>query len=586
MLLRTSSSPGYPVSSATIAIALVSTLLTGCIAPGQSKAVTAASLTKRASQGVASKQGVKVTEAAVASPIVEVVVCSGAYPAITIEQEGKGEDLVQAGLRAWDSRQKGKIRPKLREEAELQLRVQWTNALAAEHLDRMSEIHHGLEAVTALRERWPSARVFLSISDGSTLTEESRNFSKLTEPQWPATCRPNDWRPGLSEWVGHYHQSWKGDSPAGLTLVHDLDRATDAQVALDSGGTYGRALGVVCLAHLGGSAEPVFVSSDSTLSASGATKPWLKLKTLENTEPSARDLKRARKQVSSMPFDTEWLQQWFRSAPTRDQWVEYQAMLRARSAQMGGATLDVRRASMFTVEKASLQTNAISVEKSPFLPYYSAMAAAIGSSLSPSQLASGQAAQLRRWSAAYDSTGVNVDGLLDWKALPAGSRERTLGSFLHAELQLREKVTDYLIREHYSGDLGNIVRGLQVEEEAVASKIKRVRGVAIAVAVVGAGVGAGGAAVGVASASAGNLAAAQTAQMTVNSINNSINSTIAALASVEGSLAARSRSLSVTMAEVIGPLEVELGGETLRLTADSVSDLRSKLHSLYRQRFP
>jgi hypothetical protein len=573
------------VSCTSIVLAIAG-LLTGCIAPGQSKAVTTSSLAKRASQDPVPKQGQKDSGGAAVPPIVEVVVCSATYPAITIEQEGKSEDLIQAGMRSWEAHQKGKIRPKLREAAELEMRVQWTNALAAEHLDRMSEIHHGLEAVAAFRERWPSSRVFLSINDGSAITEESRTFAKLTEPQFPVASRPSDWRPGLSPWVGHYHRSWKGESPAGLTLVHDLDRATDAQLALDAGGTYGRALGVVCLVHLGGETEPAFVSSDSTLSASGAKKPWLQLKKLEASQPSARDLKRARKQVADMPFDTGWLEQWFRSAPSREQWFDYQTTLKARNAQVASAVLDLRRASMFAVEKSSLQTNAISVEKSPFLPYYSAMAGAIATSVSPGQAAASQTAQLRQWVSNYEPTHVSVDGLLDWKALPAGSRERTLGSFLHAELQLREKVTDYLIREHYSGDLGNIVRGLQVEEEAVASKIKRVRGVAIAVAVVGAGVGAGGAAVGVASASAGNLAAAQTAQMTVNSINNSINSTIAALASVEGTLAARSRSLSTTMAEVIGPLEVELGGETLRLTADSVSDLRSKLHSLYRQRFP
>jgi hypothetical protein len=233
---------------------------------------------------------------------------------------------------------------------------------------------------------------------------------------------------------------------------------------------------------------------------------------------------------------------------------------------------DLRRASIFAVDKSLLHTNAIPVDQSPFLPYYTAMAAEVGRTLETGDVAGAQSTQLKKWVALYESGTVSVDGLLKPASLPVGSRERALATFLNAEIQLRERVTDYLMREHYAGELGQVVRGLQCEEEKVASKIKTVRGIAIAVAVVGAGVGAGGAAVGIASASAGNMAAAQTAQMTANSINNTVTSTISALASAEGSLAARSRSMSSGMSEKIGPLEVELGGETIRVTAERSHD--------------
>ena len=246
----------------------------------------------------------------------------------------------------------------------------------------------------------------------------------------------------------------------------------------------------------------------------------------------------------------------------------------------------LRQATLFGVDKDQLTTNSILVGSSLFLPYYMAMAREMRGGLARQNWADAQDLQLKSWVLEYDPRVAGGRVLLTPSALAAGSRERTLATFLNAELRLRERVTDYLIGEQYQSELGNVVRGMMHEEEKIASKIKTMRGVAIAVAIVGAGAGVGAAASGIAAASVGYFAVTQTAQSSINTINSTVNSTVTSLMAAEYGLVGRSREMSINMAEKIGPLEVELAGQTISVTAGSISELRGKLKNLYRQQYP
>ncbi len=574
-----------------LSLAGVTLLAPGCVAPGQSKAASLSSLAKRAEASAGPTRTGPAALSTLASPlIIEVSVGHSPAPATVMEREGLLGKYVEAAVRAQEAIDRRAMKPKRRAEFEQSVRAGWSNVLAGEHLDRLSEIYHGMEAVEALRAEIPGSRVYLSIADAEEETRRSRNFAALKSPQQPVARRPvqfpGDPVPPIHPWVGHYQQSKGAEAPAGLVFHHDISRAVDAQVALDVGATYGRMLGVVGMGQLAGEPRPFFVSADTSLSTKGADRPWAKAVAMENSLPSAKQMRRGLKHSKKVPYDVTWLSTWFGCAPSEIEWREYQAALQARGMDMLDASKAVRDATLFGVDERLLTTNSIPVTQSPFLPYYRAMAREMHRSLSGTGWAGAQEAQLKAWTAGYDSRVSVTRELLTPDLLPAGSRERTLATFLNAELRLRERVTDFLMKEQYVGELGDVVRGQKHEEEKIASNVKTMRGVAIAVAIVGAGVGAGAAVVGVSAASAGNMVAAQTAQSTINTINNTVNSTVTSLMVAEQGLVARSRDMSVNMAEKIGPLEVEVAGQVISITAGSVGELRGKLRDLYIQRFP
>lgn len=570
-----------------ISLGAVSSLAPGCVAPGQRNAMNVASFARRSGSPVPASKAVTAATASVTAPlIIEVSVGHSPAPAMAMEREGVLDKYVEASVRSRERIEGRTLKPKQRAEHETAVRGDWTNAVVVEHFDRLSEIYHGMEAVEALRQALPGARVYLSIGDEVEETQRARDFAALKEPQSPVLSRPGEWNPGLSQWVGHYRRIPSATAPAGLAFVQDINRATDAQMALDAGGTYGRMLNVLAMGRLAGQSRPFFVSADCSLSGAESGRPWAKAVSLEDAAPSAKQIKRARKQAKLMPYDEPWLAYWFGTAPSRAEWTDYQISMRARGADMAEASSALRKATLFGVKKEQLATNSIAVGQSPFLPYYRAIADEMGKSMQGTDCAGAQEAQLKAWASDYDPRVTVTRDLLTPAALQAGSRERTLATFLNAEIQLRERVTDYLMREHYAGGLGDVVRGIKHEEEAVASEIKTVRGFAIAVAIVGVGTGMGAAVAGIGAASAGNMVAAQTAQNTISTINNTVNSTIASLSAVEHGLTGRSREMSSDMAAKIGPLEVELAGQTISVTAGSVSELRGKLKELYRARFP
>ena len=313
-----------------LALGAVTTLTPGCLAPGQRHASSAAILAKRPANSASSAKSATpgATDVASGEPgplVIEVSVGHSPAPAMAIDRYGALEKYVDASVRSWEVVQRRRFKPKQRAEYEASIRSGWSNMIAGEHFDRLNEIYHGMEAVTALRQALPGSRVYFSIGDDAEETQRARNFTELKKVQAPVLNRPSEWSPGLSPWVGHLQQTPAATAPAALAFVQDVNRAVDAQVALDSGGTYGRMLNVLGLGQLAGQERPFFVSSDSALGGPGAGKPWMKDSTMEQASPSAKQLKRARKRVKQTPYDEAWLAYWFGTAPSRAEWMEYQA---------------------------------------------------------------------------------------------------------------------------------------------------------------------------------------------------------------------------------------------------------------------
>lgn len=544
-------------------------LLPGCSAPGQRKATSQTELLQ-------TFEKLPAASASWDAPVViEVSVGNIPTPFLWLEQEGKMERYHRASVHANAALMKKRydqLKPWMQTNLWNSALLEAEAGLASDRLQAMSELYHGIELVQALRDELPGARVVLALRDPDQLKAFARNFDSLQEPQGitlnlpPAPYGAYPWNPPAI--FGVVHSPPTPSSPAGLVVELDLRRAKDANQALDQGGTFGRMVNIQAIARLGDEISPAFISGDNE-------KRIVWQNHIEAIPTPSSKIKDNR-----LGHDPEWLAYWFGKVPSETEWKAYQKTIRTRSLLYHKELVRLHRATLYEIDKDLLATNLSSVVESPFLWIHSGMVRKMAAALPKAGMLQAQAQQLQQWARNFDPS-VNVDEtLLDKERFPQGSKQRSLASFLHAELQMRERLTDLLIGEQYLGELGALVRSTKEEEERVASKIKTLRNTATAIAIVGSLAGAGMASMGALQAG-NNLSAAQATQSQVNTMNTT---TLTAAMSVLGAasdLNLRSLEMASNLSAKIGPIQIEIAGQVQSIQAGSVSELRAAMKDLY-----
>jgi hypothetical protein len=234
----------------------------------------------------------------------------------------------------------------------------------------------------------------------------------------------------------------------------------------------------------------------------------------------------------------------------------------------------------FRVSKAELAAWTGDPATSPLKPLWDLTAKSIAKKLANRDLNQIRASALREWSAFYETdesirATIAPAAVADLKAAPP--LVRALAKIQVAEAKLLAKITDETVVKPAAGPLGDAIRDMVRAQESGREDYYSQVNSAIFKGVAGS---AAGLAAGVAGASTGNTNLnIQGMQMQMSAMEVA-NSSLRLASEVDE---AASRRLNEALADTIGPILLELEGESFSFRAGSLEELRPQLKAKYDQ---
>jgi hypothetical protein len=217
---------------------------------------------------------------------------------------------------------------------------------------------------------------------------------------------------------------------------------------------------------------------------------------------------------------------------------------------------------------------------SPFKPLWDLTAKSIAKKLATRDLNQIRASALREWSAVYETdesirATITPAAVADLKAAP--TLVRALAKIQTAEATLLSKITDETVVKPAAGPVGDAIRDFVRAQESGREQYYSQVNSAIFKGVAGSAAGLAAGAAGVSSGNTNLNIQGMNMQMSAMEVAN----TSLRLATEVDEAA--SRRLNEALADTIGPILLELEGESYSFRAGSLEDLRPQLKAKYDQ---
>jgi len=445
-------------------------------------------------------------------------------------------------------------------------------------LYRINGLFYASELIHSLRQQFPNSHVFLGAMDTESQLQRLRDFS------WVSGRKHKRFWPGFGIYPNYFGsvEIYPGPTaPSSVVIDFTLDKGNNPSAGLDSGMTYGDVLSESVMAFSGTNQLFFYSSIDPDIPISGA-KQLTHLQAIQlASQPSKPIWAKAEKDKAKWGYGKFSLSEvYFTNPPNEEEWKKNELEKYAQYLEMNQQWKRLKPVDTYKADKNRFDLGSSEVANSPFAYAHQRIASGISTKL-PQTWQQDQEHQLTEWVRFYESQITPDVRWLRPEALAEKSKERTLATFLRAELKFREKATDILMEAVHNEEMAKAIHQLRVDEKKLAAELRgqrRFDNTIMALSILSA---AGSAYGQVSAASVGNTQLVN--QFSQQSLQNSqqLKSYMTMSDAIKMALVNQGSELSAEVAKKIGDLEVEVFGQIQQVNAGSLPEFREKLKKLY-----